>query len=224
MTHRACLWLASMLVCASAASVRAQDRTGFEGVLRVGYGIPFGKISASEGNLHNAIHQQLSLALELGWRVMPKLFMGLSGQYGFGIHAIRFDALCAISDDSNCSATDVRVSVEAQYHPMPGQKLDPWIGFGVGYEWFTLSLNDTGAEGSTTFSGFELAKLQGGLDVALTPYFRIGPFVSFSLSEFSDISISCSGPFNGCGAQQGSIASRSLHEWLLFGVRAALRP
>lgn len=226
MTHRARFWLVSMSICATAAFARAQDRTGFEGGLRVGYAIPFGKLTESGGDVRDATVGQVPLMLELGYRVTPQLFVGVAGHYGFGIVADDFSSRCEVLPEIDCSATDVRIGLEAQFHPLQGQQLDPWIGFGIGYESFTLTVEGGGVEVDTTVSGFEFAKLQAGLDLTLTEYLRVGPFMSFSLAEFADISVDCSGPSGTCSQLQApdSITSRALHQWLLFGVRATLGP
>ena len=58
----------------------------------------------------------------------------------------------------------------------------------------SLGFEGAGANFSTTASGFEFLNIQGGVDFAPAEHFYPGPFVSFSLDQYSDISVDCSGP------------------------------
>jgi hypothetical protein len=74
-----------------------------------------------------------------------------------------------------------------------------------------------GYEFSSKLQGFEFANLQVGLDFRLGSVFRLGPFASFSLGQYSNGSVS--DPTGG--EASGSIDHKTLHEWLTLGVHAA---
>jgi hypothetical protein len=207
-------------------AVHAED-TGFEAGVRVGYGIPLGN-AAQDGKLSDGIGGQVPLMIDIGYRVIPNLFIGLYGQYGFGWVGDTISTACDMSSQVSCSAHDIRLGVEGQFHFLPRQKLDPWVGLGLGYEWLGISIEGGGLQVSETLSGFEFFNLQAGLDIAVTEHFYIGPFLNLSFAQFSSLSLDCSSGAsslcsNAFGAS-GDIQNKALHEWLLIGVRGAYAP
>ncbi len=92
--------------------------------------------------------------------------------------------------------------------------MDPWFGLGVGYEILGITTSAGGQETSANGSGFEFANLQGGLDYKAGPV-MVGPFVSFSLGQYSSVTRQASGQ----GEQSGSIDKKAIHEWLTLGVK-----
>lgn len=220
-------WLGlAAAVCVFSSVARAED-TGFEAGLRVGYGIPMGDVD-DDGKLSDIIGGQIPLILDIGYRVTPNLFVGLYGQYGFGWVGGDTSTACDSSSEVSCSAQDIRLGIEAQFHFLPRQKLDPWIGLGIGYEWMGVSIEGGGIEVSATASGFEFINLQAGLDIAVAEHFYIGPFLNLSFGQYSDLSIDCSSGASAiCGGQfgaSGEIENKALHEWLMIGVRGAYAP
>jgi hypothetical protein len=76
------------------------------------------------------------------------------------------------------------------------------------------------ADQSSTGKGFEFINLQGGLDFKVAPGLALGPFLSFSIGQYSSASVSCSG--NACGgfaSASDDIDEKAPHQWLLLGVR-----
>lgn len=218
-------WFAAALasVCLFSTAARAQD-TGFEAGLRVGYGIPLGD-AVKNGKLSDAVGGQVPLILDVGYRVIPSLFIGLYGQYGFAWVGDDDANVCDSPVNASCSAHDIRLGIEAQFHFRPRQMLDPWIGLGLGFEWLSSSVESGNTEISSTLSGFEFFNLQAGLDIAVADHFHLGPFLNLSFAEFSSVSVDCSSDFcNGQFGASGDIDNTSMHEWLLIGVRGAYVP
>jgi hypothetical protein len=215
------LWTVS---CSGLLAARAQaEDTGFEAGLRVGYGIPLGSV-AENGDLSDAVGGQVPLILDVGYRVIPNLFLGLYAQYGFAWVGDTFDEACDLPGAS-CSAHDIRLGIEAHYHFKPREKLDPWIGLGVGYEWLNIGAEANDLELSMTMHGFEFLNLQAGLDIRAADNFYVGPFLAFTMGQFSATSVECDDAFCGAGfAADGDIENKALHEWLLIGVRGAYAP
>jgi hypothetical protein len=222
--HGGWFWIVAVVVSGLSAASQAQD-TGFEGSLRIGYGIALGDI-ARDDSLSDSVSGQVPFALDLGYRVSPNLFIGLYGQYGIGILGGSFSDACDLSSQISCSAHDIRLGIEAHYHILPRQKLDPWLGLGFGYEWLGISISGGGNDASATFSGFEFVSLQAGLDIAVAQHFYLGPFLSLSLAEYSSTSLDCSGATAVCDGLgvSGDIQNKTLHEWLMLGVRATYAP
>jgi opacity protein-like surface antigen len=200
--------------------------TGVEAGLRLGYGIPQGKPSETGRNMDEGISGQVPLWLDLGYRVIPPLFLGLYFQYGFGFVGDYVDASCD-ADGLDCSVNDIRFGAQVHYHVLFEGQVDPWIGAGFGYEWMTEGASASGVSMDMTAHGFEFLNLQLGLDFTPEDHFYLGPFFTLTLGQFSSVSADCSG-LPDCSALEnelsGDLEEKSLHEWLLFGVRGGYKP
>jgi hypothetical protein len=221
-------WLIGVLsgfaVLGTASQARAE---GFELGARLGYGIPMGEIEENS-DLSDSISGMIPLQLDLGYRVLPELSLGGYFMYGFGFAGDDLSDACDNLDDlpgvtADCSTHDLRLGIQAHYHFLPRKTLDPWLGLGVGYEWITFGTDISGGgrelDVSATGRGFEFLNLQGGLDFKVADGLALGPFLSFSIGQYSDSSASCSG--NACADDSASeeIDSKALHQWLLLGIR-----
>ena len=176
--------------------------------LRLGYGLPFG--SAEDGaKLKDGFSGQIPIWIDAGYMVTPNILVGLYGQYGFvSVKECRTGA--------DCSAHDIRFGVQGQYHLSPAESIDPWLGLGIGYEILSESLSGGGSTADVSFKGFEFLNLQGGADFKVANALSVGPFLSFSLGQYSSEKIS------GFGApidRDGSVDKTALHEWLTLGVK-----
>ncbi|HEY4187104.1 MAG TPA: hypothetical protein VGP07_18655 [Polyangia bacterium] len=183
--------------------------------LRTGYGIPLGHTGrtandTTDDKLSGSIKGEIPLWLDLGYRIDPQIYVGLSFQYAFGLIP---SGVCDAG--VSCSVSDLRLDANFIYHLAARQSVDPWLGIGVGYEWLSLKASAQGQESNGTAGAFEFANLQAGADFEVAPGFALGPFVSFSLGEYQSIS------FSGVTSGSMDVVSKSLHEWLLFGVRGA---
>ena len=183
---------------ASAPADTAAEPGKFVVGLRLGYALPMGSVM-KDSSMSDGVSGMIPIWLDLGYMVTPNIMVGLYGQYGF---------VSLKNCEGDCSASNLRLGVQGQYHLSPAEKLDPWFGLGIGYE--SMSMKRTGVEGSA--SGLEFLNLQAGLDYKLSPAFGIGPFLSFSLGQYSSVS---------SGDLSMDIPEKAMHQWLTFGVRGA---
>jgi hypothetical protein len=195
---------------------KAAPNGGLEFGLRVGYSVPLGNITgAANDSLSNTVSNRIPLWFDLGYRVNPALMVG--AYFIYGITSINTSNLpgCTMSGVS-CSANDVEVGAELHYHLLPDRKFDPWLGVGAGYEIISESVT---ASGTTLLSGndngFVFLNLQAGGDIKATDAFGIGPFLSFSLGQYSN----CSASGSLVSSSNCTITQQSLHEWFTFGAR-----
>jgi hypothetical protein len=214
-----------LAVLGSTSSARAE---GFELGARVGYGLPFGETEDGE-DLSDGVKGMIPLQLDLGYRVTQELSLGGYVMYGVGFVGDTISEPCDSADETpgvsaSCSARDIRLGIQAQYHFAPAEKLDPWLGVGFGYEWLTLGVDVSGGgqsfELTSTGRGFEFINLQGGLDFKVARGLGLGPFLSFSMGQYSSASASCSGSLcDNSDTESRDIDDKALHQWLLLGVR-----
>lgn len=219
--------LAASAVVFSGNPARADATpTGIEVGLRSGYAIPLGNLAgapsgATAPNLGDTISGMVPIWLDAGYRLNPNMMIGAFFQYGIAFANTgnkSFLAQCANSAVS-CSANDLMFGAQFHYHLMPDQTIDPWAGIGIGYEILNMSGSQGGQSlGSAAFNGFQFVNLQIGGDYKVMPNLGVGPFVMFSLGEYSGCSLN--GP-NGQSAGTCTIQNTAMHEWLTFGIRGA---
>src|SRR5262249_48195529 len=127
---------------AVARDASVEDRPGVDVGLRVGYAIPFGNVTGTQGDkLANLFSGAEPLVLEAGYRIKRAITVGALFQYAFG--QIKDSGGMGCSGNVSCSASVTRLGVEGIYHvPVPGDFV-PFVGFGVGYEWMKANVSST---------------------------------------------------------------------------------
>ncbi len=234
-------WATGLLVLAALslpAQARAQEKgdVGFELGARVGYGVPLGKFNEDGADLSELIAGQFPLWLDLGIRA-DRVFVGGYFHYGPGLLGNEIDDECEEFDeaadgvpgaDAGCHVRSTRLGAQLHYHFGAPKRPDPWLGFGAGYEWTTLTIwaeaGDEEITARTSFKGFEYLNLQGGVDFPLGPTTALGPFFTWTLSRFDSASLSCSGDCGDASNEEQDIDEKATHYWLFFGARFSFFP
>lgn len=205
-------------------------RTGFQMDMRVGWSVPSGRASGASGDtLAGRYSAQVPLIFDLGAKVSPKVFVGGYLHFGLGTNGndARVDRQCTDRDnnlDNNikCGAFGFHIGLLAQYSFSPAAKVDPWLGYGIGFETGTQSIEDTvaGRTEQTTSSGLEFARLTGGVDFRLVKAFGIGPFLSADFGRFTHTRTDV----NGEATYDGNVPAPAVHWWITLGARFVLFP
>jgi outer membrane protein W len=200
--------IAVVVLVLAAGSARADQQSGLSLGLRAGYGIAMGD-AASGASLSDYFSGEVPLQVDAMYRFDKNWSVGLYFQYGF---AFISDTICPTGFGVSCSGTDTRLGAQAHYR-FDGQGFFPWVGLGIGYEWSSISGSGGGVSADIlTLDGFEYLNLQIGGDWLLSPNFRLGPYVQFTLAQYEN----AESPVLGIS---GSIADTAMHEWLQFGVK-----
>ncbi len=176
--------------------------------LRVGYGLPMGEF-AKDSKMSDFVSGMIPIWLDLGYMVTPNIMVGLYANYGIIMLDSKISDAC-----SDCSASQIRFGIQGQYHLSPAESLDPWFGLGLGYEMFNLKTPSVSATGGATTAdsnatGLEFLNLQAGANFKVADSIGVGPFVSFSLGQFSSV-------------EGNDIKDKSMHQWLVLGVGGTL--
>jgi hypothetical protein len=155
---------------------------------------------------------QLALSFEGGVRLNPHLAMGLYVDGGFG------DPGSTVRDDCNaqlvdCDASTGRVGLLLRATLQPASPVTPWISIGTGYEWSTVSAD---AGDDLTYSGWEIARLQGGVDFRSGRVIGVGLYAGARVGRYSEVE-----DFSGT-VDLGP--DRELHTTVEGGVRFTLFP
>ncbi|HMR74461.1 MAG TPA: OmpW family outer membrane protein [Polyangiaceae bacterium] len=171
--------------------------------LRVGYGLPLGDAS-KDNKLGDSISGIIPIWVDLGYMVTPNIMVGLYGQYGIAMLNSDIKDACDAAN-ADCSAAAIRFGLQGQYHLSPAESLDPWFGLGIGYE----MLNFKSPIGDANTTGLEFLNLQAGANFKVADSIGVGPFVSFSLGQYSSV-------------EGNDIPEKSMHQWLVLGVGGTL--
>lgn len=159
----------------------------FEAALRIGLGLTF-----DTGYLNSTSFVAMPLGADVGIRIDGRTFVGAFFQYG--LFGSRRSAFC----NGTCSSNTGEAGVEVLWHPLGNSGMDPWLGLGTGYEWTTFA-DSPSASGSS--SGWEIICVQFGVDFALGSVMKLGPYASFSVTEYV---WNVSSPFASYGVSFGA--------------------
>ncbi|MDB4933534.1 MAG: hypothetical protein JWP87_506 [Labilithrix sp.] len=194
--------------------------TGFQIAARVGVALPMGNLAndaAGRGvNQSDLFGAQFAAITDIGAKIIPQLFLGAYLGGNFGAAGSRLTVCDA--PGASCSAFTYRIGAQLQYHIIPDGKVNPWIGYGVGYEVSRIATTLGGQTRSATAVGPEYGHLMAGVDFRLTKIFGIGPFVDFSFGQYSHLTT------DEPGGGGGEINDKSMHQWLTLGVKFIFFP
>ena len=163
--------------------------------------------AVKDGKLSDGVSGAIPLQLDLGYMVTPNII-------GRPVRVVRhrhahFEAkdLCDAAK-VDCSASRIGVGLQGQYHLSPGQSLDPWFGLGFGLEMLDQKAGDT----KSGVSGFEFVNIMAGADFAATESIAVGPFVNFSVGQYSKTT----------GDDGADIKDKAMHQWLTLGIKGTI--
>ncbi|MET0591156.1 MAG: hypothetical protein ABW133_00550 [Polyangiaceae bacterium] len=134
----------------------------------------FGGISKNrEAGLRDLGKGSLSGQLGLGYRLDPKWMIGVYGEFGrYG----RGDSVASSSKVYGAAA-----GVQAQYHLLPFDQVDPWIGLGTG--WRGYWVNDE-QRGTQAMHGWDMLRVQLGVDWHATEWLSLVPNAGATMTMF----------------------------------------
>jgi hypothetical protein len=189
-------------------------------------------LTANGPDLSQAVAGQVPIEFAIGALLRNGLYLGVFGQYGFGVLGSASADACddaerlAPGTEVDCSAFDVRGGVELEYHFGAGKErkaADPWLGMGFGYEvlQWEASARNAAASGTITqaASGVEYFSGQFGVDLALADWFALGPYMAFTVGSYDSVSVDCQGACQGVFTGDINIEETGVHTWAFFGAR-----
>jgi hypothetical protein len=176
----------------------------------------------------NTFSWQVPFVLEAGWKFTPNWFVGLYGGLAFGGTAGAVSNTCS-QNQASCLGAGAWFGLEVLYYFSPAQSMDPWLGYGIGYEQSSVALsNSSGNGGTVSDEGWQFGHFMAGLDFRLGRFIGIGPLIDLSLGQYSTQKETIDTMENGTDTQVGSgsagITQKALHEWLLIGGRLVVFP
>lgn len=187
---------------------------------RLGYSAAMGDAfkdptTGQAAKMSDGVKSQVPIQIDAAFKLSKELALGAYLSYGFGqVGGAAKDECSVFGQD--CSAHDWRFGIQALYtFTQVSPPFVPWAGVGLGYEWATLEQTGGGQpDASLTLKGWEFLNLQLGGDYVVNPQFAVGPYIMFSIAQYSDAEAESGGV-----KVSASIDKKAVHEWFGFGVR-----
>lgn len=206
-------------------------QTGFQMAFRTGFAVPLGSVADDDAlgfapfgsaDMSDTVSTHVPLIVDIGGKLSKNVFLG-------GYLGLAFGGVGGTSADRcdrggfDCSSAGFRFGAQVHYQFLPAEKMNPWVGYGIGFESLALVAENerTGQDTAFGVGGFEFAHIMAGLDFRLSHGFGIGPFLDFSMGTYSAFR------FETDVADlddEGSIEETALHEWLMLGARFVILP
>jgi hypothetical protein len=200
------------------------------------FGYAFGSGDVYTGlSVQDGSHGALPIIVDLGWRVVPELYLGVYGQYAY-VFTRNNQVECF--NGFNCDSQDYRFGVQADIHPFTRARLDPYAGIGFGYE--ILHTHNNGpvvvptpagpVPGTLDLSvndrGWEFVSLVLGCDYRVDRIVGLGVFGQFSLGEYNVHTGTQTVTVNGATVSSGPVpdVDHGLHELYIVGIRGTFNP
>lgn len=175
-------------------------RGAFEVGVEAGYTQGFGSVSRGRG-VGDVAGAGGMVGLAAGARLNPRWSLtGRVGLEGYG------------ASDAIARGTSVRggsAGISGTFHASPYERLDPTITLGTGYR--ALVEAPAGTAPNTITHGFELGRLEVGLDVRASESVAISPVVGADLSMFMWRT--------GGGAETAALTNKTLSTFVFAGVK-----
>jgi hypothetical protein len=192
-----------------------KGHTGFQLALRPGLAIPFGD-GAKDVAMSDVLSPQIPLLIDIGGKVIPELFLGAYFGAAGGVTAGTRKDLCE-ANGGGCAVGRLNFGIEVVGHMMPRSQVDPWVGYGFGYEILGVGESTNGLIKGVGYGGLEFGRLMAGVDFRLTRVFGVGPFADLAIGQYSTVSV------DGNSADVAS-EKKAAHLWLTIGARFVFFP
>jgi len=170
----------------------------FEVTLGAGYAQGFGDLGAGQQSLTDLASAGGELQLGLGWRINPRFMVGV---YGTG------SSYATRTATSGANIWTATAGVQGNYHFLPMNEWDPWIGLSSGWRGMWISNGGTDSR-----NGLDIAKLTAGVDYRVSSQFAVSPYASVGLTTFLTQQLAGQNGFS-------NVRSPDVNVWLAAGIQ-----
>ncbi|MEO7092216.1 MAG: hypothetical protein ABI175_03125 [Polyangiales bacterium] len=199
------------------ASEPTTGRGRFEVDARLGYAVGNGYLTGN-AELSDSVSHQVPITIGAGHRSAKGTYVG--AYFGYGVLATKEGSAACPSGWNTCRGHAIRFGLEMLFHLRPHRSVDPWVGFGIGYEWLTHHASLPQSRGDLTdtfdYEGSEILNLQSGVDFEVSPAIAIGPFVTLTVASFREVAVERTGTVT---VPRATTTLTAWHEWAILGVR-----
>jgi hypothetical protein len=193
----------------------APAHTGFQVGFRWSAQLPAGSLGRG-ANLSDLLGPRMHLAVDIGSKVNPHVFVGGYVGGSYGLQGGTFSTACSNAgtydngSGSSCSTESLDGGAILILTFAPSGLVDPWMSVAMGYE--VQGLNYVGVSG--TFSGLSPSAL-AGIDFRLRTqehksFMSLGPYAGITAQKYLTASL---------GGSTMDAGSEPIHAWVHFGLR-----
>jgi hypothetical protein len=145
----------------------------FELGIATGYTQGVGPIGGGMAHVEDLTRAGGAVELDAMYRINPTLSVGAYGSFS------KYSTGDQISGETD--VLGATAGIQAAAHLRPARSVDPWVSLGTG--WRGLWLSPQSGK-NTSLQGFELARLQVGIDYRVSKDVSIAPVIGGSLNMF----------------------------------------
>jgi hypothetical protein len=150
------------------SSAAPEKTNGLYNALEIGLGVGYtqgvGDVGGGRPSLSDTAGAGGNVELDVGWRINPNWLVGVYGTVA------TFTTGDAVVNAHNIWSSTA--GVQGNYHFLPGESFDPWIGLGAGWRGYWINQD----AGQDVRHGLDVARLQVGVDVPVTTGVSISPY------------------------------------------------
>lgn len=147
----------------------------------LGGAFPYGEVEDGV-DVNRVFDPQFDFDLEGLVRLTPNLAMGLYLDLGFGDPARETRDAC-YSAGISCDAQRTRFGLLLRQTFSPRAHVTPWFSAGTGFEWGEIN-DDYYGEEQFSYSGWEMVRLQVGVDLRSSPAIGFGLYGGAALGRY----------------------------------------
>jgi hypothetical protein len=159
-------------------------------------------------------HGVASLALDGTYRFTHAFGAGATLRYGASI-----PTLCGSTSECIGSlGNDLTLVVRARlFLPLVG-RAEPYVDLGVGWEWLTTTLEDSGARSSRSYDGPVLLFAEAALPFPVGRHFTFGPVLGTTIGTFTHRRVE-----TPAFTRDERVDTRAVHLWPTLSARLSIR-
>jgi hypothetical protein len=193
------------------ANAMEQPPEPFELAASIGYAAPLGDAERG-GRLSDTTFGAVPIALDAAYRLAGRVGLAARLQYGVGIPTLCHNA----GDCVSSLGSDTVAAIAARIYLPERRAFAPVADAGIGYEWLTTRLSDSGAHSTRGYNGPVLFWLALVAPFRLAGHWSIGPAANLTLGTFTSYSLE-----TNLGSSSADIAARGVHAWVSLSARLA---
>jgi hypothetical protein len=178
-------------------------------------GIGFGGEMGDGVGTGDVLEGQLDLFLEGGARITPAVGLGLYLDVGLGAAGNPYRGACSVAG-LDCMSSTFKFGLLLRHTWGATAPVGKWLAVGTGFAAASVTTDEDDGREVVTYTGQEILRLMGGVDVRSNPVFGVGFYGGVSVTTYTRV--------DGEGFPEHSIDDRDFQPLFEAGVRFTLFP
>jgi hypothetical protein len=179
-------------------------------------GIGFGGDMGGGVETGDVLEGQLGIWLEGGARLTPAVGLSLYLDIGVGDAGDVYRQGVCSAAGIDCMSTTAKLGLMLRHTWGATAPVGKWLALGGGFAFASVSADDYHDHDIVTYTGYEIVRLMGGVDVRSNPVFGVGFYGGVSLTTYTRIDRE--------GVPERSIGDEDFQPLFEGGVRFTLFP